>query len=147
VKTLLLVNLAATLMMVGVIWIIQIVHYPLFNRIGAEAFRQYEADHTVLITYIVLPLMLAELVTAFLLATSPPPGITPVIMWGAFGLVVIAWASTALIQVPQHSRLASGFDEATYRLLVNSNWVRTVAWSLRGIIMIWVMSVLLGDQV
>ena len=32
VKYVLLVHLAATLVMVGVIWFVQIVHYPLFSR-------------------------------------------------------------------------------------------------------------------
>ncbi len=28
-------NLAPTLMMTGLIWFVQIVHYPLFDRVGA----------------------------------------------------------------------------------------------------------------
>ena len=38
---LLLANLAATWTMVGMIWIVQIVHYPLFNRVGLEGFPRY----------------------------------------------------------------------------------------------------------
>src|SRR5918998_3799546 len=35
VKYVLLVHLAATLVMVGVIWFVQIVHYPPFSRVGS----------------------------------------------------------------------------------------------------------------
>ena len=34
----LLGHLAATLFMVGVIWFVQVVHYPLFAKVGATAF-------------------------------------------------------------------------------------------------------------
>ena len=35
-KLILLSNVAATLYMVGLIWCIQIVHYPLFAQVGKE---------------------------------------------------------------------------------------------------------------
>ncbi len=138
-KTLIIINLAATLMMVGVIWLIQIVHYPLFNRVGEEGFTQYEAAHTTRITLVVMPLMLVEAITALLLALQPPQGISTVLMWGALGLVVVVWGSTFFIQLPAHTRLSVGFDADAYRTLVDTNWIRTIAWSLRGAIMLGVV--------
>ena len=41
------------------------------------------------------------------------------------------WASTFFLQVPCHLRLSAGWDAATHRLLVQSNWIRTVLWSVR----------------
>jgi hypothetical protein len=42
---LLLVQVAATWYMVGFIWTMQILHYPLFDRVGRDAFAAYETEH------------------------------------------------------------------------------------------------------
>jgi hypothetical protein len=67
-------------MMNGLIWFVQIVHYPLMTRAGREGFARYEAGHTARTTTVVAPLMLAEATTACLLALIPPSGVPP---WGA----------------------------------------------------------------
>lgn len=59
-----IVHLAATLSMVGLIWFVQIVHYPLFAYVGAEKFIAYEAAHARLTTWVVAPPMLTEALTA-----------------------------------------------------------------------------------
>lgn len=130
-----LLNLVATWYMVGLIWMVQIVHYKLFNQVGAEEFVAYENDHSRLITPIVGIPMLVEIVTAGLLVAMAPTGFP---RWAAIAGVVMVigiWASTALIQVPCHARLAEGFDMATYQRLVTSNWIRTILWSARGVLM------------
>ncbi|MBC8100522.1 MAG: hypothetical protein H7Y11_13850 [Armatimonadetes bacterium] len=138
-KMLLLANAAATLLMTGVIWLIQVVHYPLFDRVGAEAFRTYEAAHTNLITCVVLPLMLIELLTAILLVAQPIPQVPPLVIWVGLGLVGVVWLTTAFVQVPLHGQLAAGFDVGAHQALVASNWVRTIAWSLRSGLMIYIL--------
>ena len=44
-RSTLFAQLAATLYMVGVIWMVQLVHYPLYNKVGREAFPEYETRH------------------------------------------------------------------------------------------------------
>ena len=68
-----LLNLLATWYLVGLIWLVQVVHYNMFDRVGSDGFVRYEADHNRLITPIVAPPMLIELATACLLLTSAPP--------------------------------------------------------------------------
>ncbi len=41
----LLVNAAAVIFMAGFLWTMQLVHYPLFDRVGEEAFPAYETAH------------------------------------------------------------------------------------------------------
>ncbi|MDW8298139.1 MAG: hypothetical protein RML95_02260 [Anaerolineae bacterium] len=132
-----LINLGATLAMFGAIWIVQVVHYPLFSRVGIESFRAYETAHTSLITLVVMPLMFAELITAFLLALQPPRGTPLIIAWIGLGLVGVTWLSTAFIQVPLHSKLSAGFDASAHQALVTTNWIRTIAWSLRAVLVLW----------
>ena len=131
-SALFVVNLIATWYMVGLIWMVQIVHYNMFDRVGLEQFQQYEADHNRLITPIVGVPMLFELATAVLLLFAAPDSFP---RWAAIvGLVLIGliWLSTVMLQIPCHTQLLNGFDEATYRRLVNSNWIRTVLWTVRG---------------
>ena len=126
---LLLVNAATTLFMVGVIWFVQIVHYPLFSLVGEAAFPEYERHHARRTGWVVAMPMLLELGTA--IATVWCLG--GALAWCGLGLLAVAWVSTGLWQVPAHRRLEGGFDAVTHRRLMRTNWVRTVAWSARGI--------------
>lgn len=142
VKALMLVHAAATLIMTGVIWAIQLVHYPLFRYVGAADFVRYEAAHMGAITCLVLPLMLAELLTGGMLAFTPTPGISPLVWWAGAALIGVVWVTTGLVNVPQHSALSLAFDADVHHALVTSNWIRTIAWSLRSAIVIGVVWVL-----
>ena len=136
----LLLNVTSTWAMVGLIWLIQIVHYPLFAKIGDEQFKAYTEDHQRLITYIVLPLMFCELFTAIMLWTSRPANVSSMAVLLGIALVAVIWGSTFLLQVPQHSKLLAGFDPVVHERLVTGNWIRTIAWTLRGFLsasMIW----------
>jgi hypothetical protein len=75
--------------------------------------------------------MLVEAVTAFFLVVLVPE--QPLVWWGLV-LLVLIWGSTLALQVPQHRRLERGFDAAAHRRLVRTNWIRTFAWTARGII-------------
>ena len=126
---LLAVHAAATWALVGLIWTVQLVHYPLFAQVGAEAFRSYHARHTRQITWIVAPLMAVELLTAILLVTR---GAREPWLLASLAPLAFNWISTWRVQIPLHDRLASGFDADVHRRLVATNWWRTAAWSIRG---------------
>lgn len=122
------VHLCATAWMAGLIWFVQIVHYPLFARVGAAEFPAYEVAHQRLTSFVVIPAMLTELITAgWLLADRP----NDVAAWVGAGLVAVIWASTFALQVPLHARLSRGYDAASATKLVRTNWFRTVAWTAR----------------
>ena len=127
---LLLAHAAMALFMVGVIWFVQIVHYPLFRGVGEAGFAEYERQHTRRTGYVLAVPMLAELATAVALAWRMGGGLA----WSGLGLLMCIWLSTWLWQVPAHRRLEQGFDDATHRRLLRTNWVRTIAWSARGIL-------------
>ena len=132
-----LVHLGATLLMVGVIWIVQVVHYPLFAGVGADGWAAYEAAHQSRITLVVGPLMVAELVTAVWLVLDRPAALPAwAVVLGAV-LVGVLWASTAFLQVPLHNALGGAFDADAHGRLVATNWLRTVAWTARGGLVLW----------
>jgi hypothetical protein len=130
----LLVQAFASLALTGLIWCIQVVHYPLFAAVGRDEFTRYEADHARLITLVVGPLMLVELAAALWLAAVRPAGVPAWMAWTGLALVAAIWLSTAAIQVPCHAKLAAGFDAEVHARLVSSNWIRTVAWTARGLL-------------
>ena len=130
---------AATWAMVGLIWVVQVVQYPLLGRVGPEEFQRYHNDYTRLVAWVVGPLMLVELLTA-VASVWWRPAVVP--LWAALvGLLLlgVTWASTAFVQVPQHDRLARGFEEDVWRRLVATNWLRTISWTLRGFLMAWMV--------
>ena len=136
-EELLLVHLAATFAMVGIIWFVQIVHYPLFARVGIKGFSAYSGVHSRLTGYVVGPPMLAEAATAVALVLWPPPGVSLSLTVAGLALLAVAWFSTALLQSPRHRELAGGFNPASHCSLVATNWLRTICWTARGVIVLW----------
>lgn len=139
-KLVLLAHLAATLFMTGVIWFVQVVHYPLFARVGGTDYAAYADAHSRLTAWVVAPPMLLELATGALLVLRRPEHVAAAPVFAGFLLIVVIWLSTFLLQVPQHNILGAGFDDAAHRTLVTTNWVRTAAWTLRSLIVVWIVA-------
>lgn len=131
---LLLAHLTATAVMVGIIWFVQAVHYPLFAEVGESGWIAYAAEHVRRTGRVVAPPMLVEAATATLLLLRRPDAVPAGWAWLGVGLLILIWGSTALLQVPRHRRLGAAFDPAATRTLVATNWLRTTAWTLRGLL-------------
>lgn len=137
----LIAHALATAMMFGVIWTVQVVHYPLFLRVPAAGFPAFEREHMRRIGWIVGPAMILELATATAIVVwRADLGVGAVAAWVGAALVLINWMSTVLVQGPQHRRLAGGKDDALIRRLIATNWVRTAAWSARVVIAIMIVT-------
>jgi hypothetical protein len=140
VKFIFLVHLFSTLFMTGVIWFAQAVHYPLLGRVGKEAFVEYEKENTRRTGWVVIPVMAVELITALILVWRQPAGLLPFSAWLNAGLLAVIWVSTFTLQGPYHNLLVKKFNLAVWRSLVRTNWVRTAAWTARGILLLFVLS-------
>ena len=125
--------------MTGVIWFVQIVHYPLFIFADKESFPEFSKTHSNSTGYVVILPMLLELMTAlmllFLYQTSP----FYKYYIAAFILLTVIWISTFLIQVPVHKKLPGGYNKNRIEILVKYNWIRTVGWSLRTILLLYLV--------
>ncbi len=133
-KLVLLLHLASTLFMTGVIWFVQVVHYPLFSRVGNETFAMYESMHATLTTLVVFPAMMLELLSAGFLLLNHKDDWR---LWTGLFLLLVIWSSTMFVQVPKHSELSTGFNAAVHASLVVTNWIRTIAWSVRSLLVLW----------
>ncbi len=131
------VSLVVSAFLTGLIWLVQVVQYPLLSRVGADAFRIYHTLHSLRISWIVVPAMLLEVLLAVALVARGR-GIAPG-WWlvATSALLAMVWLSTFALQVPCHQRLAQGFDLATWQRLVATNWIRTAAWSVRTALLGW----------
>ena len=132
-----LAHTGATLYLVGVIWLVQLLVYPSMTHAGADGYAAYHNLHTSRITPVVAPVMIVELLTAVYLVFAPDDAVDYRYFWSGLALVLMIWASTFFLQVPLHERLAASFDADAQKKLVLTNWIRTVAWTLRGALVLW----------
>ena len=128
---LLITQLLLTGFMTGLIWFVQVVHYPLFIRVGREAFLAYESDHVKRTTRVVAPVMLSEAAIAAVLLFVAPAGLLLALAWIGLALLALVWLSTAGLQVPCHRMLSRAFDPAAAARLCDTNWIRTFGWTAR----------------
>jgi hypothetical protein len=138
-NSLLLLHAAATLYMMGLVWFVQVVHYPLFALVGDHRFPTYEDAHTRRTSLVVGPPMLLELLTAAALVVWRPAAVPVAGPWIGFVVLGVIWISTFALQVPRHTRLAARFDSMVHRGLVGTNWIRTFGWSVRGILALFMV--------
>jgi len=134
-----LAHTGATLYLVGVIWTVQILVYPSMASIGADGYAAYHNLHTSRISPVVAPLMIIELLTAIYFVFAPPETIDYRYFWFGLTLVLIIWISTFFLQVPLHEKLGASFDADVQQRLVWTNWIRTIAWTLRGALILWLV--------
>lgn len=126
---LLLLNLVLSLFMTGLIWTIQLVHYPAFRYVEIQKFSEFAQFHQKAITPITALPMILEILVAGLLMILLPHAL--VIL--NFMLLLLVWAATFFLSVPCHSRLLAGHDYATIEKLIQTNWIRTALWTLRSV--------------
>ena len=135
----LLLQAGASCFLTGLIWIVQVVHYPLMSRVGADRFAEYERLHASWITPVVGPAMLLEAALAAWLLMQPPAGIPGWSTKVGLALVALIWGVTFFVSVPCHAQLAAGFDAAAHDRLVSTNWIRTIGWTARAALSLWML--------
>jgi hypothetical protein len=123
-------NVAVSCGLLILIWLVQMIIYPGLARIPSNDFVNYHAWYVTRITMVVLPLMICEIIIATACFFLQDNLFYPIV---AFGLVVLVWFSTFAFQVPIHKCLQAGKDKIKIRRLLATNWIRTVAWSLKAV--------------
>ena len=128
-----------TLYMTGIIWLIQIIHYPLFKLVGEKSFIDYHRGHIRQTSLVIAIPMSLEILTAIYLLIRNEAYRTNFIFVVACALLALIWLITFFISVPKHNILARGFDNAVITALVKTNWMRTIAWSIRTILLFYLL--------
>lgn len=136
INTLFLLNFASSFFLCGLIWIIQILHYPFFARLDRKKYSDHQQKHMFTISFLVIPIMLIELITSILLVMQPTDFRFEFII--GLILVITVWASTFFLQMPIHQKLLQGYNKGTIQKLVSTNWIRTIGWTLKSILTLYV---------
>jgi hypothetical protein len=118
---------ALSFWVLGQIWFVQIVVYPLFTKVGEREYVDYHRFYTSRIPLVVILPGFASFLLPIALAFFGPA--IPVwmtaanIVTGIVGLLV-----TVLLEIPRHGRLErNGKNEATIAELIRYNWPRTAS--------------------
>lgn len=127
--------------MLGVIWTMQLVHYPLMAMVPADAFVAYEQAHTRRISWVVGPLMAIEGGAALVVLARTPDGVPVLLPWLGGLAVAVALGTTAFVSARLHGRLSAALDVTLVGRLVRTNWIRTVAWTTHGIVAVVMLAV------
>ena len=137
--TVVIAHVCATWFMVGLIWMVQSVHYPLFAVVGRSSQRTYAAEHTLRIARLLALPAGVEVVTAVLLIWVRPTGTATWLVLISGALLGALWLTTLLVQVPIHQRLSRSWSAPVIERLVKTNWLRTAGWSLRGLLVLVIL--------
>ena len=128
------VHFLSTSFMVGIIWVIQLLHYPTFHFIKESNYVEFQHFHMQRISFIVVPAMILELLSAFMLVYYIRSNLLIVCLI----ILLVIWSITFVFFTKLHQGLLGGYDKIIVDKLVQINWSRTVLWSLRLIILIYI---------
>ena len=129
-QNILAMHLLMASIMVGVIWVIQLVHYPSFRFTDKEKYVSFQIFHMRNISFIVMPVMILEFLSGLVLVLYNNNHESLLMI--SFFLLLIIWLVTALFFAQIHQKLSKGYDEALVRKLVSLNWIRTLLWTIRS---------------
>lgn len=145
VRAIAIAHVLAAWFMVGMIWTIHHVHYPLFAEVGPESYVDFQASHVDRIGALLIVPWLTEGVTLLaLLWISFVGGRRELRLPVAVGAIAMAMvlAISALWSAPAHADLADGFDAAIHNRLMNANLIRALSWTVRGLSAAWIVALL-----
>lgn len=117
----LLAHLAATAVLAGIGWVVQVVVYPAFALVGEPQWAAYHRAHQRAIALVVFPPWLVQAVAVIGL-TLDGLDVGDVVL-GVLALAGVAL--TVFAAVPAHGRL----DRAELRPLLRANLARTLVWT------------------
>ena len=124
----------STSLMVGIIWVIQLLHYPTFHFIKESDYVEFQHFHMQRISFIVVPVMIIELLSGFMLVYYFRSNLLILCLI----ILLFIWLITFVFFTKLHQSLLDGYDKKIVDKLVKINWSRTVLWSLRLIILIYI---------
>lgn len=119
---------------------LQIQHYGIYTFVSKENFRSYMiANNKAAIIPSILPGLLM-LMLSIVLLFSRPAFMTSLEAITSLALNIIAFISTFKWQRKLQSDMANtGYDELKIKLLLSTNWIRTIAFILLGILTISIL--------
>lgn len=109
------------------LWLVQLIIYPSFLRVREDALVAWHRVYTFRLSLIVIPLMIGQLALV-LYASIQTPTLASLI---GLGLLLVCWMLTFFVSVPLHHKVQAGEGtQDVLNRLVQTNWPRTILWTL-----------------
>ena len=123
--------------MTGLIWMVQLLAYPVFRHLKDTELTRYHEIHTRRITFLVGPAMAVEALTAVALVyQSHIQAQMNLWLWLNLVGIGLTWLSTAALSIPIHNRLQLEANQSDVERLISTNWPRTIIWSARLLLLL-----------
>ena len=143
-RVIVMAHVIATWFMVGLIWTIHVVHYPLFADVGEATYVAFQSAHVDRIGKLLFVPWLTEGITLLALLWLSFMGgrreLRVPVFIGAAAMAVVLIIS-GVWSAPAHGDLMDGFDSAIHERLMTANLVRTLAWTVRGMSAVWILAI------
>ncbi|MBM3639220.1 MAG: hypothetical protein FJW98_07290 [Actinobacteria bacterium] len=143
VRAIVIAHVVATWFMVGLIWTIHVVHYPLFAEVGDATYVAFQSAHVDRIGKLLFVPWLTEGITLLALLwlafIAGRRELRTPVMIGAIAMAMVLVLS-GFWSAPAHGELMDGFDTAVHDRLMTANLIRTLAWTVRGLTAVWILS-------
>ena len=119
----------------GCMTALQLQHYGIYPAVGREGFAEYMiANNRAAALPTILPGMLL-LLLSIALVIFRPSFVRPYEAWAALVLNLITLFSTFRWQRRLQAEMATtGYDETKVRLLIRTNWIRTISYLILALL-------------
>ena len=133
IDTLYFIQIVCNSYLVSLVFMTQFITYPTFLDIDKDKFSEYHRKYVNNISFIVAPVMLIELLTLSLIAYFS----SEFLIIKSLILLLVIWLTTFFIMIPSHNRISKSFNKKEIISLINYNWVRTILWSFKLLLIIF----------
>ena len=129
-----LIQIITNSILIGILIITQIISYPSLSSIDKSYFEKYHKNYVNKISYVVIPFMLIELFSLLYLTYH----ISDLFMIKSLLILMTIWLFTFICIVPLHNSLSNKRSIDNINSLVNYNWFRTILWTIKLVIILFV---------
>ena len=133
IDTLYFIQIVCNSYLVSLVFMTQFITYPTFLHIDKDKFSEYHRKYVNNISFIVAPVMLIELLTLLLIAYFS----SEFLIIKSLFLLLVIWLTTFFIMIPSHNKISKTFNKKEINRLINYNWVRTILWSFKLLLIIF----------
>ena len=133
IDTLYFIQIVCNSYLVSLVFMTQFITYPTFLHIDKDKFSEYHRKYVNNISFIVAPVMLIELLTLLLIAYFSKD----FLIIKSLILLLVIWLTTFFIMIPSHNKISKSFNIKEIKSLINYNWIRTILWSFKLLVIIF----------
>lgn len=132
----LLVHAAATLVLAGVMWGIQVGVVPRIRQASVETWPRHADTYRRVLRTVFWPLVGVEAASGILVTWRHPAGIPSWVHGVNVALLIAAWCVIPLTRFLVGHHPLDRFDPAGFGRFARLNWVRVVVWTARGVVVL-----------